>query len=88
MQMCSISVLLIITASLSSGSNTVEALALALELAQHAFILETGRVVLDGSAEELRDDPDVQEFYLGMGGEGRKSFAAVKRYQRRKRWLS
>ena len=62
--------------------------AMALELAQHAFILETGRVVLDGSAEELRDDPDVQEFYLGMGGEGRKSFAAVKRYQRRKRWLS
>ncbi len=62
--------------------------AMALDLAQHAYILETGRVVLDGSAAELRDDADVQEFYLGMGGGDRKSFAEVKRYQRRKRWLS
>ena len=61
---------------------------MALELADHGYILENGRVVLDGPAAELRDDPDVQEFYLGVGGEGRKSFADVKRYQRRKRWLS
>ena len=61
---------------------------MALNLADHGYILENGRVVLDGPAAQLRDDPDVQEFYLGVGGDGRKSFADVKRYQRRKRWLS
>ena len=62
--------------------------AMALDLAEHGYILENGKLVLDGPAAELRDDPDVREFYLGVGGEGRKSFADVKRYQRRKRWLS
>jgi branched-chain amino acid transport system ATP-binding protein len=62
--------------------------AMALSLAHHGYILETGRVVLEGSADALRDDPDVREFYLGMGAAGRKSFRDVKRYQRRRRWLS
>jgi branched-chain amino acid transport system ATP-binding protein len=62
--------------------------AMALSLADHGYILETGRVVLEGSAAELREDPDVREFYLGMGIAGRKSFRDVKRYQRRRRWLS
>ncbi|MFP5357860.1 MAG: ABC transporter ATP-binding protein [Gammaproteobacteria bacterium] len=62
--------------------------ALALSLADHAYILENGRVVLDGPAAALRDDPDVREFYLGMGEGSRKNFRHVKRYARRKRWLS
>ncbi|MGH8442630.1 MAG: ABC transporter ATP-binding protein, partial [Nevskiaceae bacterium] len=61
---------------------------MALSLASHGYILENGRVVLDGTAAELREDPDVREFYLGMGGEGRKNYRHVKRYARRKRWLS
>jgi branched-chain amino acid transport system ATP-binding protein len=61
---------------------------MALSLAAHGYILENGRVVLDGSAAELREDPDVREFYLGMGGHERKNFRDVKRYARRKRWLS
>ncbi|MEN8720403.1 MAG: ABC transporter ATP-binding protein [Oceanococcaceae bacterium] len=61
---------------------------MALNVADHGYILENGRVVLDGAAEALRNDPDVQEFYLGTGGETRKSFRDVKRYARRKRWLS
>ena len=60
--------------------------ALALRLAQHAYILESGRVVKEGSAETLREDEDVQEFYLGTG-EGR-DYRNVKRYRRRRRWLS
>jgi branched-chain amino acid transport system ATP-binding protein len=61
---------------------------MALSLASHGYILENGKVVLDGSAAELREDPDVREFYLGMGGAGRKNYRDVKRYARRKRWLS
>ena len=61
---------------------------MALSLAAHGYILESGKVVLDGSAAALREDPDVREFYLGMGGEGRRSYRDVKRYARRKRWLS
>ena len=61
---------------------------MALSLAAHGYILENGKVVLDGTAAELRDDPDVREFYLGMGGAGRKNYREVKRYARRKRWLS
>ena len=61
---------------------------MALGLASHGYILENGKVVLDGTAAELREDPDVREFYLGMGGEGRKNYRHVKRYARRKRWLS
>jgi len=61
---------------------------MALSLARHGYILENGKVVLDGTAAELREDPDVREFYLGMGGAGRKNYRDVKRYARRKRWLS
>ena len=46
------------------------------------------RVVLDGEASDLRENEDVKEFYLGVGGEGRKSFRDVKHYKRRKRWLA
>jgi branched-chain amino acid transport system ATP-binding protein len=60
----------------------------ALEVAHHGYIMEQGRIVLEGSAGELRENPDVKEFYLGLGEEGsRKSFRDVKHYKRRKRWL-
>jgi branched-chain amino acid transport system ATP-binding protein len=62
--------------------------ALALSLADHGYILENGKLVLDGPAATLREDPDVREFYLGMGQGQRKSFRDVKRYAKRKRWLS
>jgi branched-chain amino acid transport system ATP-binding protein len=63
--------------------------AMALELAQHGYILENGKVVIDGPSETLRNDKDVQEFYLGLGGAAeRKSYRDVKLYRRRKRWLS
>ncbi|HSO48699.1 MAG TPA: ATP-binding cassette domain-containing protein, partial [Rhizobiaceae bacterium] len=61
---------------------------IALRHATHGYILESGRVVMDGSAKELRENEDVKEFYLGVGGEGRRSFRDVKHYKRRKRWLS
>ena len=60
----------------------------ALKFAKYGYILETGRVMLDGEAEALRENEDVKEFYLGIGGEGRKSFRDVKHYKRRKRWLA
>jgi branched-chain amino acid transport system ATP-binding protein len=60
----------------------------ALRYAHHGYILESGRVVMDGPAAELRENPDVKEFYLGMAEEGRKSFRDVRSYRRRKRWLS
>jgi branched-chain amino acid transport system ATP-binding protein len=60
----------------------------ALRYATYGYILESGRVVLDGEAETLRENQDVKEFYLGIGGEGRKSFRDVKHYKRRKRWLA
>lgn len=60
----------------------------ALRFAHHGYILESGRVVMDGPAAELRENPDVKEFYLGMSEEGRKSFRDVRSYRRRKRWLS
>lgn len=60
----------------------------ALEVADHGYIMEQGRIVLEGAAAELRENPDVKEFYLGLGDEGsRKSFRDVKHYKRRKRWL-
>ena len=59
----------------------------ALRYAKFGYILESGRVVMEGSAESLRDNEDVKEFYLGLGGEGRQSFRDVKHYRRRKRWL-
>ncbi|RMD46995.1 MAG: ABC transporter ATP-binding protein [Alphaproteobacteria bacterium] len=60
----------------------------ALRYADFGYILENGRVVLDGPAAELRENPDVKEFYLGMSEQGRKSFREVRSYRRRKRWLS
>lgn len=61
---------------------------IALKYATYGYILESGRVVLDGSGDALRENADVKEFYLGTGGEGRRSFKNVKHYKRRKRWLA
>lgn len=61
---------------------------IALKYATYGYILESGRVVMDGDAKELRENEDVKEFYLGVGGEGRRSFKNVKHYRRRKRWLA
>lgn len=61
---------------------------IALKYATYGYILESGRVVLDGTGDELRENADVKEFYLGTGGEGRRSFREVKHYKRRKRWLA
>ena len=60
----------------------------ALRYAHYGYILESGRVVMDGPAAELRENPDVKEFYLGMSEEGRKSYRDTRSYRRRKRWLS
>jgi len=62
---------------------------MALSIASTGYIMETGKVVMDGDSEKLLKDEDVQEFYLGLHGSGeRKSFKDVKHYKRRKRWLS
>jgi branched-chain amino acid transport system ATP-binding protein len=60
--------------------------AMALAIASHGYVMETGRVVKDGPAAELLADQDIQEFYLGVGEAGRRSFRDVKSYRRRKRW--
>jgi branched-chain amino acid transport system ATP-binding protein len=60
----------------------------ALRYADFGYILENGRVVMEGEAADLRTNEDVKEFYLGLSSEGRKSFREVKHYRRRKRWLS
>jgi branched-chain amino acid transport system ATP-binding protein len=59
---------------------------MALAIADHGYIMEHGHVVKDGPASALREDKDIQEFYLGTGEAGRKSFRDVKSYRRRKRW--
>jgi branched-chain amino acid transport system ATP-binding protein len=60
----------------------------ALEIADHGYIMEQGRIVLEGPADELAENPDVKEFYLGIGESGhRRSYRDVKHYKRRKRWL-
>ncbi|MBU2285873.1 MAG: ABC transporter ATP-binding protein [Gammaproteobacteria bacterium] len=61
---------------------------MALRYADYGYILENGRVVMDGAAASLRENEDVKEFYLGVGGADRKSFREVKSYRRRKRWLA
>jgi branched-chain amino acid transport system ATP-binding protein len=61
---------------------------MALRYADYGYILENGRVVMDGEAKALRENEDVREFYLGVGGGDRKSFRDVKSYKRRKRWLA
>ena len=58
-----------------------------LKYAHYGYILENGRVVLDGDAETLRSNEDVKEFYLGLSSSGRRSYRDVKHYKRRKRWL-
>ena len=60
----------------------------ALKYAKYGYILENGRVVMDGDAAELRENEDVKEFYLGIAGEDQRSFRDVKAYKRRKRWLA
>ena len=59
----------------------------ALKIADYGYILENGRVVMDGKAEDLRENEDVKEFYLGLSSGGRRSFRDIKHYRRRKRWL-
>ena len=61
---------------------------MALKYADYGYIMESGRVVMDGLASDLANNEDVKEFYLGMGGGERKSFKDVKSYKRRKRWLA
>jgi branched-chain amino acid transport system ATP-binding protein len=61
---------------------------IALKIARFGYILETGHVVLEGTAEALRSNEDVREFYLGVAGQNRRSFKTVKTYKRRKRWLA
>ena len=61
---------------------------MALKYAGYGYILENGRVVMDGAANELRDNEDIKEFYLGIAEGKRKSFRDVKSYKRRKRWLA
>jgi branched-chain amino acid transport system ATP-binding protein len=60
----------------------------ALRYAQYGYILENGRIVMDGTAADLRANEDVKEFYLGLSAEGRRSYRDVKHYRRRKRWLA
>ncbi|MEQ6901980.1 ABC transporter ATP-binding protein [Nocardioides sp. YIM 152588] len=63
---------------------------MALAIADHGYVLENGRIVMDREAAKLRDDADIREFYLGLGAEGEaaKSFRSVKHYRRRKRWAA
>lgn len=63
--------------------------AMALEVAEHGYVMENGRIVLEGTGSALRENSDVREFYLGLNEVGsRKSYRDVKHYKRRKRWLS
>ena len=59
---------------------------LALSVSPYAYVLENGRIVMDDTSEKLRENPDIKDFYLGIGGH--KNFREVKHYRRRKRWLS
>ena len=62
---------------------------MALQVAQHGYVMENGRIVLDGDAKTISENEDIKEFYLGLTGVGqRKSYRDVKHYRRRKRWLS
>jgi len=61
---------------------------MALRYSDYGYILENGRIVMDGPADALRENEDVKEFYLGTGGRERRSFREVKSYKRRKRWLA
>lgn len=61
---------------------------LALNVAPYAYVMETGRIVMDDTSEKLSENEDIKDFYLGLSGGRRKSFRDVKHYKRRKRWLS
>ncbi len=62
---------------------------IALRFAQHGYVMENGRIVLDGDAKTISQNEDIREFYLGLTGVGqRRSYRDVKHYKRRKRWLS
>jgi branched-chain amino acid transport system ATP-binding protein len=58
----------------------------ALEIADYGYVMENGRIVLDGTAERLRRHPDIQEFYLGLKSGERRSYREVKQYRRSRRW--
>jgi branched-chain amino acid transport system ATP-binding protein len=60
--------------------------AIALDIADHAYVLENGRIVLAGAPDALREHPDIREFYLGFGGEQRRSYRDIKQYRRSRRW--
>ena len=61
---------------------------IALDISTYAYIMESGKIVMEGPSEELKNNPDVKEFYMGITqGGGRKSFKEVKSYKRRKRWM-
>jgi len=61
---------------------------MALQIATYGYVMENGKIVMEGGAGDLRENPDVKEFYLGMGAAGTaKSYRDVKAYKRRKRWL-
>ena len=60
----------------------------ALDIADHGYVMENGRIVLEGSQKALKENEDVKEFYMGLSGVGtKKSYREVKHYRRRKRWL-
>ena len=60
----------------------------ALSISEHGYVMENGRIVLDGPSDRLKDNEDVREFYLGLSQVGtKKSYREVKHYKRRKRWL-
>jgi branched-chain amino acid transport system ATP-binding protein len=61
---------------------------MALQISSRGYVMETGKVVRDGTAAELLEDADIREFYLGIGQEGRRSFRDVKTYRRRRRWAA
>jgi len=61
---------------------------MALQLASYGYVMENGKIVLDGPTEKLRGDSDVEEFYLGIRGAQRRRFTEIKSYKRRKRWLA
>jgi branched-chain amino acid transport system ATP-binding protein len=61
---------------------------LALQVASYGYVIENGRIVLDGATDALRANSDVQEFFLGFSAGHRKSLREIKHYRRRKRWLS
>jgi len=61
---------------------------MALQIAHYGYIMENGKIVMEGFSSELKENPDIKEFYLGMGMSGdARSYGDVKSYKRRKRWL-